>query len=416
MLALAGLAVLLLAPSVATSASPGAARTLARLTADEASGSLSPLSANITATPLAGPAPLLVNFSLDATGGVGPYRYSWSFGDGNASSIPTPSHTFTTTGNYTALATVEDADGTVVSGSVAISVQALPLTVVLVVAPDHGSSTTASTFTAAVAGGSAPYVFAWSFGDGTTSVGTTTTITHSYSRPGIYGASVQVTDGMGSVVVGSARVDLSGTPLTVSVCPPLGRPCGPFGVSDAAWEIAGAGLSVACLAGASYLLSRRNRSADARPRPTALTPLAPAAGSAASGPSGATLGATTDRADEPSVPGPSGLDREPSATRSPAPDVRPLSDRILIHLYRQGIPDPNSAVPASFTQDGMSVALSRPQSAFARALLRLEEAGLVRSEVAHVQGRSRRAKTYRLTPQGESAARRIGAASPESSR
>ncbi|HXQ49205.1 MAG TPA: PKD domain-containing protein [Thermoplasmata archaeon] len=373
---------------------------------------LDALAATATATPHVGAVPLLVNFSLNATGGLGPYRYSWSFGDGNASAFPAPSHVFAAPGNYTAIATVTDAAGTSATQSVPIEVEPLPLTVALAATLGNASTGSYVTLTATPTGGSGPYVFAWSFGDGSDAIGTAATITHEYPRPGSYGASVRVTDGEGSDVVGATRVAIPTPPSPGPTCAPLGRPCGPWGVSDSAWAIALGLVLVVGLAAGWVFWTRQRRSA------------APALGSTIPGgptssrPPGVSAPPTVRPGADPSPTNVAPSDRRTApasvvvSSSSPEPDGRPLSERILIHLYRQGVPDANRAVPAAFTQDGMSQALSRPQGAFARALLRLEEAGLIRSELAHVQGRGRRAKTYRLTPQGESAARRLGASPP----
>ena len=68
----------------------------------------------ITATPLAGPVPLVVNFS--ATGSTdpegAPLTYTWNFGDGSATqSGVTTSHTYTIAGVYTAALTADDGQG-----------------------------------------------------------------------------------------------------------------------------------------------------------------------------------------------------------------------------------------------------------------------------------------------------------------
>jgi DNA-binding MarR family transcriptional regulator len=89
------------------------------------------------------------------------------------------------------------------------------------------------------------------------------------------------------------------------------------------------------------------------------------------------------------------------------PDDSPVSDRLLRQLYGLGRPQPEGPIPVGFSQEGLASALQKPQGGIARALQRLEESGLIVSEVAHVQGRRRRVKVYRLTPRGESAVRRL---------
>jgi len=57
-------------------------------------------------------APFTVSFVGQAQGGVPPYSYSWSFGDGTSnSSVQDPSHTYASSGAYTAVLTVVDSKG-----------------------------------------------------------------------------------------------------------------------------------------------------------------------------------------------------------------------------------------------------------------------------------------------------------------
>jgi len=52
------------------------------------------LQAGIRANRTAGPDPLSVAFTSTAVGGNGPYAYLWSFGDGQTSTLPNPTHVF----------------------------------------------------------------------------------------------------------------------------------------------------------------------------------------------------------------------------------------------------------------------------------------------------------------------------------
>lgn len=54
---------------------------------------------NFTATPLTGPAPLIVNFTDTSTST--PTAWQWNFGDGTTSAERNPTHTYTTPGSYT---------------------------------------------------------------------------------------------------------------------------------------------------------------------------------------------------------------------------------------------------------------------------------------------------------------------------
>jgi len=58
-----------------------------------------PVSAQFTATPTGGTAPLIVQFTDLSTGG--PTSWLWTFGDGNTSTAQNPQHTYTTAGTHT---------------------------------------------------------------------------------------------------------------------------------------------------------------------------------------------------------------------------------------------------------------------------------------------------------------------------
>ncbi|MDX1981647.1 MAG: LamG-like jellyroll fold domain-containing protein [Bryobacteraceae bacterium] len=85
--------------------------------------------ARITATPLSGAAPLLVNF--DGRGSTDPdnqtLTYSWDFGvSGATSTQPNPSFTYNTSGSYTARLTVTDSSGQTSSAQLTVQVGSPP--------------------------------------------------------------------------------------------------------------------------------------------------------------------------------------------------------------------------------------------------------------------------------------------------
>jgi len=58
-----------------------------------------------------GPAPFTANFTASASGGKPPYTYLWDFGDGQTSTLPNTSHTYTNPGTFTVRITFTDSDG-----------------------------------------------------------------------------------------------------------------------------------------------------------------------------------------------------------------------------------------------------------------------------------------------------------------
>ncbi len=65
----------------------------------------------VNADPNSGDVPLTVQFSSSVNGGDGLLTYTWSFGDGELSSEPRLSHTYSSPGDYLVDLTVTDEDG-----------------------------------------------------------------------------------------------------------------------------------------------------------------------------------------------------------------------------------------------------------------------------------------------------------------
>ena len=68
------------------------------------------------------------------------------------------------------------------------------------------------TFTGTASGGTSPYTFSWTFGDGAT--GTGNPATHTYTTSGSYTATLSVTDSKGATGAASTTVTVTGTPHT----------------------------------------------------------------------------------------------------------------------------------------------------------------------------------------------------------
>jgi glucose/arabinose dehydrogenase/PKD repeat protein len=91
-----------------------------------------------TAAPTEGSAPLTVAFSSSGT--VDPegdtLAYAWTFGDGGTSTQPSPSHTYTANGAYSARLSVFDGSSTTLSAPIAVQVGNKPVPTIL--APQTG--------------------------------------------------------------------------------------------------------------------------------------------------------------------------------------------------------------------------------------------------------------------------------------
>ncbi len=198
-----------------------------------------PLRVAVAADPRGGVAPLQVSFTSTVTGGVAPYTYAWAFGDGITSGEPSPRHEYVRPGAYRAWLVVTDALGSRVNGTVNLSMMAaLGVTIGADQAEGVGSLTVH--FVGETSGGTSPYTYEWSFGDGTFSTGGTPT--HTYSSPGTYAVTLKVRDQGGLVATGI---------YTVTV-----RPNAPIYTS---LMVIAPAATLAAIAGGAVALTRRRR-------------------------------------------------------------------------------------------------------------------------------------------------------------
>jgi PKD repeat protein len=147
-----------------------------------------PLTADFTASPTSGAAPLSTQFT-DASIGAAT-SWSWAFGDGSTSTLRNPSHTYAAPGKYTVSLTVTDGSGGTSTKTRTDYVEALPLTADFSATPTFGSVPLVVNFSDTSVG--TPTTWAWSFGDGETS--TSENPTHTYAQPGAYTVTLTVTD------------------------------------------------------------------------------------------------------------------------------------------------------------------------------------------------------------------------------
>lgn len=162
----------------------------------------------ITADVVRGVVPLSVRFSSDAStdDGLIVARF-WDFGDGHTSQDISPSHTFTSTGDFTVTLTLTDEQGAQGAQSLIISVTEAPVARIVV---DTRSAESAPAIINFDGSGSFDLdgeivEYQWDFGDGSREF--LIAVPHTYASAGTYHAKLTVTDDKG--VTGSDEVTIS---------------------------------------------------------------------------------------------------------------------------------------------------------------------------------------------------------------
>jgi PKD repeat protein len=172
----------------------------------DASRTLSTLTLSAQGNVTRGTAPLTVTFTATPLGGLPPYSYAWSFGDGASSSLPGPAHSYSAAGNYTATLTVRDSGGRVAVSSVPIDVlpPATPLVVQAWTNVMSGTIPLWAQLEANATGGTPPYRYSWELGNGSGSQSPVPTVL--FTRPGNYSPTVTVTDSAGQTASASVPI------------------------------------------------------------------------------------------------------------------------------------------------------------------------------------------------------------------
>jgi len=169
-----------------------------------------PMDLSISASPTAGEIPLTVNFTCAVSGGIPPYSYNWTFGDGQTSSEQKPSHTYSDPGSYTASLTLTDASNNKAAASLTITASpksVTPLSASIIASPTSGLIPLTVNFTGTATGGAPPYSYNWTFGDGHSSKDQNPS--HTYSTIGTFTATLTVTDSKSSSATSGIEIKAS---------------------------------------------------------------------------------------------------------------------------------------------------------------------------------------------------------------
>src|SRR2546425_1054351 len=178
------------------------------------------LSTGFTSAPTTGTVGALVSFTVRTFGGTAPYSFSWNFGDGTgnqAGGFADPnslSHTYTVKGTYTVRVNATDVNGKIASASAGITI-ATPNLSMTASCPQTAIVGTTIQCTATATGGTSPYSFSWSFGDGTANIAGNPA-SHVYDVHGLYTVKVNATDANAQVVSASTTIMIQTLTLAVS--------------------------------------------------------------------------------------------------------------------------------------------------------------------------------------------------------
>ncbi len=173
------------------------------------------ISANFTAIPANGVAPLIVQFSDSSSGPIDTWQ--WNFGDGQSSPDRNPQHTYTSPGSYTVSLTVSGSSGSDTESRTNYITVFTPVNANFDADPISGIAPLMVTFTNQSSGDFTSS--SWIFGDGGTSLASNPT--HTYATGGIYtvyltasgpgGTNVEIKTGYITVFT-PATADFTATP------------------------------------------------------------------------------------------------------------------------------------------------------------------------------------------------------------
>jgi PKD repeat protein len=205
-----------------------------------------------------------VTFTTAATGGLSPYAYNWSFGDGTSQTGSIVTHTFTSPKLYSVKLTASDSNGNM--GSLVKQIQVQPaLTVTLSSDSAGGVAPTAVRFNATASWGVGPFTFAWNFGDGQKATGPS--VAHNYTTPNSYMVQVTVTDSVGIIASGRLAITVTAQP-TPSTPPTNISTTGPIPVDLLSYGIGGLFAILVIVAPIYVIMVRRRQSRSEKQSPT----------------------------------------------------------------------------------------------------------------------------------------------------
>jgi len=147
-----------------------------------------------------------------STDNLGIASYAWDFGDSSGATGSTGSHTYANAGTYTATLTVWDYSGNSAMSTTTVTVRDTKAPVPLSGGDRNVDETQSLFFDGSASTDNVGVVsYAWDFGDGSSA--STATANHVYAHPGVYQATLTVTDAAGNSATSSFQVTVRSSPL-----------------------------------------------------------------------------------------------------------------------------------------------------------------------------------------------------------
>jgi len=166
-----------------------------------------------TLQPVSADVAQLVSFTCSAAGGIPPFTYSWTFGDGSAATGQNVSHTFNSLGTMDVQCTVIDKLQTSSQNATSIMVLSDPSIILQTANPTSVDIGQTITFTAQATGGSGGYAYLWTGLPTGCSSSNIPTISCQPITTGTFPVTANITDSNGFSITSST--------LSVSVSPDL---------------------------------------------------------------------------------------------------------------------------------------------------------------------------------------------------
>ncbi|MDE1882153.1 MAG: PKD domain-containing protein, partial [Euryarchaeota archaeon] len=206
---------------------------------------------------------VLDNLTLSFQNGVAPFSFSWQFGDNHTAEtlVAWAHHAWLLPGSYAINVTIRDGERANVSTTLLLTVA--PALAVPCAPVSHGTLQTNDTLNFTLScrgGGTSPYHYHWSFGDGKGLTSQGPWGTHAFSSAGQFQVALSISDaGGGNATSVGLALQVQNPSPGPGPGPGSNNPPGHSGISAAEWFLIAVVLGVVALLAATAALALRRR-------------------------------------------------------------------------------------------------------------------------------------------------------------